>query len=398
VFFVHKGVDDLKKLVFLLAIVAMFVLMGGVALAETPHGPFDDNTALCAACHRTHTAQDDYLLSQAEVTFVCTACHSAGQGADTDVVNGVYITGTGVGSHYPGSVAHDAWGVNGRALMGGGFMNVQGAGTPTTSKHFNTTSRGLTYKVTFGHDDAPGATFTGIAGEDDHMDCVDCHLPHRSTNYRMLRTKPNGVHDAIVVKHNITDPAGTSPSGGHKYTDNEGQFNLQAPAAGTNDGISAWCGACHDYYYNNSSAGPNGGDARETPFSATYYDINGDTTADLTYMHAVDADLLYTARNGGNDSDNLAANLSTGSNANVLPVAGANSAYDATDVITCLTCHRSHGSEYVNTGYATGASVTRTLSGKTIPGSDSNLLRLKNRGVCETCHNMPQGIQGVPTP
>lgn len=368
----------MKKLAFIAAVVVMFALMSGVAFAETPHGPFDDNTALCAACHRTHTAQDDYLLGQQNVTNVCIDCHNLGTGADTDVVNGIYIS-NGTQSGEPDKAPdHEDWGTVGRVLMGGGFMNVQGVGsTATSSKHFSTTNRDLTYDVTFGTGTAPGGT---IAGQTEGvMDCVDCHLPHRSTNYRMLRQKPNGTSTALIVQSNVI------LADSHKYTDDVGQFNVKIPAGTTNDGISKWCGVCHNYYYNNSKATDNNDDAREAPFSATYYDIGGTTAADLTYMHAVDADLMYTARNGGNNGDNLSAHLSTSSNANVLPVASGNGIYDENDMITCLTCHRAHGSE-VSSG-----SPSRVLSGKTIPAGDSNLLRLQKLGVCETCHDMPQG-------
>ncbi len=85
----------MKKVTFivLIATLAMFVLMSGVALAvgETPHGPFADDTTLCAACHRAHTAQSEYLLSESSTFNMCKACHSGGQGADADVDNGRYV-------------------------------------------------------------------------------------------------------------------------------------------------------------------------------------------------------------------------------------------------------------------------------------------------------------------
>jgi predicted CXXCH cytochrome family protein len=380
----------LKKLAFLVVFALAFALMGGAALAlETPHGPFDDNTALCAACHRTHTATDDYLLGQQSITGTCIDCHKGGQGADCDVVNGIYVTdGT-----KPGGVDkapnHDDWGTAGRTLMGGGFEYVQGASgdtsSKTTSKHFNagvTGQRELKYDVVLGYAPAPGAST--IYGQDaGYMDCVDCHLPHRSTNYRMLRKKPNNAAD-IVVATNLTF------AGNHKYTDDTGRFNLQIPVASVNDGISKWCGACHTYYYSNAVT-DNGAAARPAPTPTSFYKLGGTGAATPTYMHAVDADLTYTARNGGNTNDDLSAHLMDTSNvnANKLPVASTDAAYSGNDRITCLTCHRAHGSE------VTSGSKTRILGGAstsvTIDATDSTLLRLPKLGVCETCHDMQPG-------
>ena len=449
-----KEVEQLKKLAFLMVFAMAFALMGGLALAETPHGPFADNTSLCAACHRTHTAVSEYLLSTGTVTSLCISCHDSGKGADTNVMGGKYVTdGTfypkttltaaaalgatslaigdttpyGVGdvlvidkagapetvtvtavtdpthlavsaltaAHALGQTVwnvkaedHADWGVANGQLMAGGF-----AMTGQTSKHFDPSSRSLVFGVTFGTGATPGGTVANqTAGK---MDCIDCHMPHRSNNYRMLRLKPNGATSDIRVGSKITLG---SPQ---QFTETSAgaMFNVNPPAALTNEGISAWCGSCHNYYFapfSDSVAMANGSAPRTAAFSASYYAIDGGAAVIPTYMHAVDADLDYVPRNGSSAIGiDMPVNLHTASNANndKLPVASADNLYDKGDRLTCITCHRAHGSNTTMTGEAalSGHKLGSGAKQVSFDASNSYLLRLDNRGVCETCHNMPQG-------
>lgn len=444
-----------------------FALMGGLALAvtaETPHGPFDSNTQLCAACHRAHTALSEYLVAKTEVTTLCEACHAGGYGADCDVVNGVYVNngtftnrttiavvttasanitvatgagvkftagdaiiidpdgtadtktvvsvagdvvtldsnvaagitvGTFVGNITTSSPDHANWGTATKNLMGGGFLAINGA--PTTSMHFTASAAGDTYwKIQFGGaagTAAPGASVTAL-------DCVSCHLPHRSSNYRMLRQKPAGyAGDALKVADNFARDGDGAITTSHQYTDDTGRFNLAKTASG-NDGISKWCGACHDYYYANSdhNSSDNAPAAGVGYKAGGYYSLNGvaPVAGDKVYMHAIDVDLYYTPRNGSTSQMDLSANLGdTRVNHDKLPVAAATIAtgYNSADELNCLTCHRSHGSTAQMTNNARLGVKTRLgLTGAASENmADSTLLRLDNRGVCETCHKMPAG-------
>ncbi len=470
----------MKKIVFIVLAVTLFALMSGSVLAaETPHGPFDDDTDLCAACHRAHTAQASYLIAEPTVTGLCVTCHTSGQGADTDVVYGDYLsqgTWASAGGTYqenldaidnPGGYlaavtsitvddgnkfaigdaitlsiddvgqeetltisgiagnvltvpatanAHDDndivgnattsspdhvdWGDPSNDLLGGGFLKIGGSsGTATTSKHFNTSTRALTYGVTFGSGTAPGGEIDNQTSG--YMDCVDCHMPHRSSNYRMLRMQPNAAATAIDVDFNMNYGVGES----HLYT-SENLFNLAEPG-GDNEGISEWCGACHDYYFSNASTGDNVGAARSDPVegdgAGTYYDIDGDgdDVIDQLYMHGIDVDLSYLPRNGSLTVPiNMANNLTELNHTyeDTLPVADADdsTSYDDSDILTCLTCHIAHGTTADTTGSETYLGG-RTLGGTTNPddetfNDDSNLLRIDERATCELCHNMPQGF------
>lgn len=565
-----------------------FVLMGGLALAaDTPHGPFADNTELCAACHRAHTAQAEYLIADNNTIGICTACHD-GSGADTNVVTGTYVvngswTSSALGTRgaaltvtaynavsftittsanpitagyiageivavaAPGANAatfngntqtiasvtattivltaalpvaavngdmvgnvdasandHDSWGTATSPLLGGGFQNVRVPGgmtsAPSTSNHIANVVNGATkWGIQFGEGSTkPGANSATLA-----LTCVSCHIPHRSANYRMLRGAPQGLNsddtNILIVGDNFTRNAqggiiaGTLFNGSHQYTEDTGRFNLKTTdvqvtrGAGNvaNDGISAWCGACHDYYYDNAGKASARGTSPSAPTvtaltantaiagttlvvasntgaivngtvvltehflnpvkdvkvskvitavagttitvkgtigkvfdfaavatvsdptvvtftgqgQATYYDVDGQA-APAAFMHSVDVTMNYLPRNGSTGTQTLAlySNLGGGTFLNRLPVAApaeAN-AYAAADQMNCLTCHRAHGTEATMAGQAAIGVKTRLgigAQGRNAAEAmtDSVLLRLPNRAVCETCHQMPTG-------
>lgn len=486
----------MKKLAFLMVFAMAFVLMGGLALADTPHGPFADNTQLCAACHRAHTAQAEYLIADVNTIGICVACHD-GSGADCNVKTGTYVvngswtssatadrpaatllngativgattitvdstvgyiagesiaigaadaqtnvtvpgsweivTVTTVDSatqftvpalttaHADNSIVgnvtasaadHDTWGTAGSPLMGGGFEAVVGTGA--TSAHIpdvDVATNNVYWGVQFGEGTAPGTAITALT-------CVSCHIPHRSANYRMLRQTPQGMNDetaALVVGDNFArDAQGNITTASHYYTEDDGKFNLArttdtvirggVPVA--NAGISAWCGACHDYYYDNASkdsgnTAPADGAGRTV--AAGYYDINGaDAGNGQAYMHSVDVDTVYLPRNSstaGSDL-NLYVNLGLNTFADKLPLATTSTNlagdYQSADQMNCLTCHRAHGTDAAMAGQAAIGVKTRLALGAagndaSEDMTDSVLLRLPNRGVCETCHQMPTG-------
>jgi len=476
----------LKKLAFLIVLVVAFALMGGVALAETPHGPFDTNTAVCGACHRAHTSTAEYLLATPRVTTLCIGCHD-GTGADTDVINGVYVVGgTETGPSGTG-YNHADWGAQASPLLGGGFNQIlAGVGASnTTSRHMQPTAIDVA-KTTFPIQWGVGTTGPGASKL--FLDCVDCHMPHRSPNYRMLRVKPTGYNGANLSVPEVTGRIVSSVGAynpvsmpGRRYTEDSGMFNYTITAT---QSISKWCGTgCHDYYYRSAVRNDNGHivtgaspsmqtrtvetytanttsihvpDASLVPVGKririsgqwlnvtvsntgtdiltvnpaltvsgtlfagavisiegagmeVYYDFNGDQVADPGFMHAIDVDLAYWPRNLGTSAtkQNLAPNLGTSPNrryANTMPVADTGAtpgAYDESDSLTCLTCHRAHGTDAPMASGAAlparqlggqGVASVNAPSGATVATNGSMLLRLENRAICQQCHEMPTGF------
>lgn len=158
--------------------------------------------------------------------------------------------------------------------------------------------------------------------------CASCHDPHGSTNYRIIRETVNG--NAVTV---------TQVDEAAKDYDTE-----QWPTD-----ISNVCGACHGSYHVTTAGA--GSDAVEA--------ANGG------YTHRVDMPYNY----GGNVNPET-----VGYGGFNLPLAGT--------TVVCSTCHLSHGSSALMA--AGGPADDATPGGTT--ATDSALLRLDNRGVCEVCH------------
>jgi hypothetical protein len=318
-------------------------------------------------------------------------------------------------------------------------------------------------------------------------------MPHRSTNYRMLRLVPTGydasggnleVPSQDIVSTSLTNPGPATPDDyvlkGRRYTEDSGLFNTVVGGTSGTESISKWCGlGCHDFYYRSAvkAATSGSGLSGETVMPSTrvastittstdivpvlssvgiavgdrkiaingiaynvaaivdatsirlaaaiplanlpiysgtqvriagvgmeaYYDLDNNGTIDPTFMHAVDVDMVYTPRNGSNGTTamNLYNNLGTGTYADKLPVADQTNVndYAAGSIMTCLTCHRAHGTEVGMAAEAILPQASRIVGtatqmpwGSGAATNGSMLLRLPNRAVCETCHDMPGGF------
>lgn len=121
---------------------------GVIAAAVTsPHGDLAIATDSCAACHRSHSAQAQYLrtvpLPQSQACFTC---HN-GLGASTDIQS-QYATAT--------------------------------ANVPSTASYYQhpATTAGS------GHLNALNTEFAGVANR--HAECSDCHNPHNPTATSLL--------------------------------------------------------------------------------------------------------------------------------------------------------------------------------------------------------------------
>lgn len=360
-------------------------------------------TVWTGAVGAAHTAMESSLITAVDTVL---------DKITVDALTTALIAGNTVQNGNDASLDHTTWGDPTKPLMGGGFAKVRNVSV--TSKHFNITNGNTYWGVQFGEATAPG---TALAT----LDCVSCHLPHRSGNYRLLRGEPKGANtddaDRMYVADTLPRGADGAINADHKFTEDTGLFNLKraydttdtsligdANALGSpdmysvgtttanNKGISAWCGACHDYYYDTADKD----DHDNAPGAATaYYAGTGG------YKHAVDVNLMYKPRNDSTGATYLElwTNLDTAGGAYIdkLPVASDGTpGYSKLDEITCLTCHRAHGTEVdmdvgSEIGMVSRLGVPQTSGVPAENIEDSMLLRLPNRGVCETCHNMPAG-------
>lgn len=324
----------------------MALFMTSEVKSFSPHGPYSSDTDKCSSCHRMHANNASKLLPLPAKTELCVSCHAKGQGADTAVMEGVYLDGQGI------SQGHTL-GTTGSPLLGGGFNYVGG-------------TQAVTGRHTLGVAGSPYGTGDGTVYT---LTCMDCHTPHHNNNYRLLRRQPGGTNGDFAVAYNgpWTDASQTVQGGNYMaYTVTD--FNPAVPGVqeytrNYRDGIAAWCSACHQQYM-----------TRGFPSTDIYNsgDIYGSTNR---YRHPVGCVIT-----GETDTVNgITYHLSTD-----LPLEDtAGNGRTADDRMTCLTCHQAHGSAARMTGSAVLDSGDR---GSLPAGTNGIILRTDGRQLCVDCH------------
>jgi predicted CXXCH cytochrome family protein len=280
-------------------------------------------TDSCAGCHRAHTAEAPHLLKESQ-TSLCYTCHgAAATGANTDVQSGVGYSGSERGG-----------GVSG-ALRGGGFeYALIGSDSPSGNGYLGEIPvRGSGEPVTSTHSvDESEATAWGygeISAEVDYgktvkLSCGNCHDPHGNGNYRVLRTTPREL-----VGHSEAGPEVAIPDAEEKvYTTSNYWRAEDVKAPGFIANISAWCSTCHSRYLSGAEGG-----------------------------RTDSGDAVYAFRHRSDQTSQGAA--------------------------SCAQCHVAHGSNASMGAYSSEV----TNPDGAAAGSDSRLLRIDNRGICQMCHS-----------
>ena len=305
-----------------LLVLVMLLALGTVSLASANGGPHGGYTATTDACAGCHRAHTASGANLLIVTDTFTLCMTCHDSAGTGADTNVE-DGLYTAARSTTTVGA-ANTTDGGDLLGGGFTNYLTVGV--TSAH---EVDGSSTNVAWGNGVARGA---GAAITDATFTCASCHDPHGSTNYRILNTTING--NAVVVTQ--------VDEGVQDYDDEDWPADM-----------SNACVACHDSYHDNALA--------------------KDGTSDT---HNVD--MAFDAGiNLGVDNPETLGYLTY-----YLPLADTG----VTDIVTCNTCHLSHGSSAAMTGSADGGpDGSGSVPGDTT-ATDSALLRLDNRGTCEVCH------------
>ncbi|MFN2183801.1 MAG: cytochrome c3 family protein [Anaerolineae bacterium] len=303
----------------------------GLALANGgPHGGgYTATTDACAGCHRAHTATEPGLLMESSYAL-CMSCHGAtGTGANTNVDDGYYLsTRDDVGGDYDEGAANTP---DYAPLLGGGFVNYEGFAVTSTHSPYGTQS------AAWGNGVARGS----LADLADPLNCASCHDPHGNSNYRILNEEINGVS---VYVAQVDEGAAKD-------------YDTEQWGAGT----SSACAACHGAYH---VTRPNSGSDNDDNGTGNL-DYGGDIS---TFAHRVDMSYMYRSN----------ANPETvGLDGYYLPLAQTGSG----DLVVCMTCHLPHGASTTMAGNANLGGLPGETS-----ATDSALLRLDNRGVCQVCH------------
>lgn len=321
-----------------LGLVTLCFTIGGARRAQADSGPHVSNAAgvkqtvstyRCASCHRAHTADEAFPL-RAGQDGVCFTCHGpGGNGASSDVVDGV---GYGVGGTQNRSAAPGA-------LRGGGFdYALIGSGEASRQMYLSGTSLLVRNQVipvlasgmaTTSNHPVKGAKRTAWgdsalnsgAGDAVTLECGSCHDPHGNGNYRILRPTP-------------THSEGSTPA-----------VSVTIP------------------------------DARVKVYTTTNYWLSGDAGVPPAVK----------AVNGGPAaSDGYLGNIVQW--CTTCHSRRHTGASDTMDGQRCVSCHVAHGSNASLSGAAGSGHVQKPDASAT--RGSSKLLRLNDRAPCAMCHNV----------
>ncbi len=335
------GVPMFPRRVLFLTV--LFFLMAAPVWADNgPHGNYSAYTDDCAGCHRSHVSRENHLLITNTSYDLCMTCHGeGGNGADTNVMDGVYLQRDTVTEPTEEGVAN-------RGLLGGGFRYARmdtgftgnSSAASVTSSHIWNESGGTVWG-SGGIGSGPGGGMT--------LTCISCHNPHggegdqNSATYRILRAIPIGSGGSSVIIPDENPKNYTVDDGSGKYFGEHYNNNIDQD-------ISRWCAQCHDRYL--ASAGSGHTDSGDPIFG--YRHISVGQGCGCHNMH------------GG-------------------PPPTGNPAYRH-NPLSCLTCHVAHGTS-ARMGGSSGS--VPWPNGSSSPGGNarSALLRVNNRGVCQLCHD-----------
>lgn len=290
----------MRKVLFILGLtIVLSLAIVGVASANNgPHGGYTPTTDACAGCHRAHTSIDPtgYLLVQSSVYELCITCHgSTGSGANTDVLDGLYINGRvsnanqGAGKLNGGGFLFMSMSANTWSPAADNSGNTAGAGAIKTTSAHNVEgmpSRGYEAGAAGSGETAPawgGGKAVGLAwdgnwpaGSTATLECTSCHNPHGSTNYRILNDSGTWTADktgfpAVNTSYTfqqwqvISTPSDYGPNrysnfpgnGGYGVFDGIGfGGDPQMSSGNYTVGMNKFCANCHQRYDTATSPSP----------------------------------------------------------------------------------------------------------------------------------------------
>ncbi len=375
---------------------------GGPHIASLNSGTTGINADSCAGCHRAHTAQATMLLIQDEA-LLCATCHGdGGLGATTDVQSGLqYVpssfstggrTGTVLGAlrnggfetayigsdlAYSVAYARNTTGsVSFRTKVPA--LSVSGAGEAVTSTHIDWATGEETGTV-WGN----GALNSGPGAANVTIECVTCHNPHGNGNYRILNPAPAPAGMVATTGAAIVLDDSANVNVVRNYT------IIQAQTAGvtttlTAEQASAYSNQAGDYLHRVVPWDPQVPYNAPPPAGTTWADAPNGINATFGSQIAawcITCHSRYASQGWAvNTGDSIFKYRHTSQNTQR----------------NCVTCHVSHGSNAVMTGWNSthvaypnldGAGGTAYEPFSATANASSRLLKIDNRGTCQACHD-----------
>ncbi|MHB0935678.1 MAG: cytochrome c3 family protein [Armatimonadota bacterium] len=315
-----SGAVLVKFLIMLVITTALFA----AAILNVQAGEYHiGEQNVCSDCHVSHASKDGAPVSVSENLLrsstgeigLCMSCHDGSNAMAPDIVSNGTATSPSdvVATRYASKYGSSAGFFQGDYLQSdspyGHSLLPQAAATAPLS-----------------------TSYSKLGG----LVCSDCHDSHGNGNYRNLLTDPNpaspgsfpiliGTHVSETVPVNAQNP---NPAVAYD-TGNVGLY--------TANNLAGWCTDCHDQLAANGTGTP----------PAHYLGHPSDVEIGGAGAHTDSSNWInpvLTDRSGfGTDIGDLTAGIPrvrygspTGSN----QTAGMN------DTVTCLSCHKAHGSKY----------------------------------------------------
>ena len=351
--------DIMNKAIVLLCVAAGLLLLPVTqALAFHDHG-----VARCGGCHTIHNSENGalvdpdspngnaYLLKDATPSDVCLSCHATSRGAvwGADPLNPPPQKGAGNFAWLTAANLNDGHNGNQQANYIPGSAGGHNINAPSK----NSGADPVLLR-------APGGGANGYLSS--ALGCTSCHDPHGRETFRMLY----GVGHVEAGNFTFTHDAPECEQG--PSFSSSTAVEAQNLHTAYKSGMSAWCANCHGNFHNAGATLVHPSGVALGDIAATYDAYNG--SLDIT---------------GGQHATAYLANVAF-EDENMTPT--STEGPTATSQVSCITCHRAHGTSSPNVGrwdfnVATMGEDGQYAYRENLPAPYDNF---GQRSLCNKCH------------